>query len=212
MTKRLLALCTAAAVSLGLAAAPAAPTLAQSKNSAPLSAQERATVQQAAAYLDRLTSAKGRFIQTDPNGRTVTGNFYLKRPGKIRFEYDAPSRMLVVADGKNVKLYDPRLKTFDQYPLSRTPLSLFLSRNIGLEKSAVSNVVRGANGFSFSARDPRRQAEGYITISFGENPIRLSEWTVVDGQNRRTRVRLTQLTPGPVSDSLFVLNNPVARR
>lgn len=210
MRKAALALFAAAAVVT--ASAPAAPTRAQSASSAKLSTTELNLVQRANSYLGTFTSARGRFQQTDANGRATTGTFYIKRPGRIRFEYDAPSRLLVVADGQNVKIYDQRLKTFDQYPLSRTPLSVFLSRSIDLNRYAVSNVVRSSNGFSFSARDARRQGQGYITLSFGENPVRLSEWTVVDAQRRRTRVRVTSLTPGPVSDGLFVLNNPAARR
>lgn len=211
MMKKTLFALFAAATAL-TAAVPAAPTLAQSSSSAALSPTERALVQRANSYLGTFTSARGRFQQTDANGRTTTGTFYIKRPGRIRFEYDAPSRLLVVADGTNVKIYDQRLKTFDQYPLSRTPLAVFLSRSIDLDRYAVSNVVRSGNGFSFSARDNRRQSQGYITLSFGENPVRLSEWTVVDAQRRRTRVRVLSLAPGPVSDSLFVLNNPTQRR
>lgn len=210
MKKALFALFAAGAAMS--AAVPAAPVLAQSAGSAALSPTERALVQRANGYLGGLTSARGRFQQTDANGRVTTGTFYLKRPGRIRFEYDAPSRLLVVADGTNVKIYDQRLRTFDQYPLSRTPLSVFLNRSIDLNRYAVSNVTRSGNGFSFSARDARRQGQGYITLSFGENPVRLSEWTVVDAQRRRTRVRLLSLNPGPVSDSLFVLNNPTQRR
>jgi len=201
-----------AAAAAAVAAVPAAPTLAQSRNSAPLSATERALVQKANGYLAAFASARGRFQQTDAQGRVTTGTFYIKRPGRIRFEYDAPSRLLVVADGRNVKVYDQRLRTFDQYPLSRTPLSAFLSRSIDLNRYAVSNVVRSRNGFSFSARDNRSPGQGYITLSFGENPTRLSEWTVVDAQRRRTRVRVLSLKPGPVPDSLFVLNNPTQRR
>lgn len=201
-----------AAAAAAVAAVPAAPTLAQSRNSAQLSSTERALVQKANGYLATFASARGRFQQTDAQGRVTTGTFYIKRPGRIRFEYDAPSRLLVVADGTHVKMYDQRLRTFDQYRLSQTPLAAFLNRSIDLNRYAVSNVVRSRNGFAFSARDNRNPGQGYITLSFGENPTRLSEWTVVDAQRRRTRVRVLSLTPGPVPDRLFVLNNPTQRR
>src|SRR3712207_2625614 len=109
MKKNLIAL----AAALVTGAAPTLPVLAQSPG---FSASDRAAVDQASAYLQGLTSARGRFVQTDPNGQVTQGTFYLQRPGKIRFEYDAPSRLLVVADGSNINISDPRLKTFRRYP------------------------------------------------------------------------------------------------
>ena len=103
---------TRRALALGLAALPL-PALAQRAPIAPLSAADRALVDRAAAYLQGLTEAKGRFVQTDARGSTTQGTLYLKRPGKARFEYDAPSKLLVVSDGGNVSIADGRLKTFE---------------------------------------------------------------------------------------------------
>lgn len=213
MTRRTLALLAAATLAVG---APALPFLAEAGSSAQaqtggLSAADRALVQRAGAYLNGLKSARGRFTQTDPNGRTTTGTFALKRPGKVRFEYDKPSGLLIVADGRNASVYDSRLKTFDQSPLNRSPLSLFLSNDISLTKGSISGVTRSNGGFAFSARDRGGLADGYVTLAFTDNPLRLTGWTVVDGQRRSTRVRLTNLTPAAVSDSLFVLNNPARK-
>lgn len=202
---------TAAAVIA--ASTPALPALTPAQaQTGGLSAPDRALVERAGAYLNTLKAARGRFTQTDPNGRTTTGSFALKRPGKVRFEYDKPSGLLIVADGKNASIYDARLKTFDQSPLSRSPLSLFLSNNISVTKGSISGVTRSPGGFAFSARDRGGLADGYVTLSFADNPLRLTGWTVVDGQRRSTRVRLNSLTPTAVPDSLFVLNNPVARK
>jgi len=211
--KRTLSIAAAVAIA---AAIPALPLLAPSggqaqAQSSALNAEDRALVEQAGAYLNTLKSARGRFTQTDPNGRVTTGSYALKRPGKVRFEYDKPSGLLLVADGKNAGIYDARLKTFEQTPLSRSPLSLFLSNNISVTKGSVSGVTRSKDGFAFSARDRGGLANGYVTLNFAENPLRLTGWTIVDGQKRSTRVRLNSLTPGPVSDSLFVLNNPAKR-
>lgn len=211
MKRNALALLAAAALA---AATPALPSLAQSRGqaSAALSASDRQLVERAGAYLNSLKSARGRFTQTDANGRTTTGSYALKRPGKVRFEYDRPSGLLLVADGRNASIYDSRLKTFEQTPLNRSPLSLFLSNNISVTKGSISSVTRSNNGFAFSARDRGGLADGYVTLNFAENPLRLTGWTVVDGQRRTTRVRLNTLTPGPVSDSLFVLNRPAGTR
>ena len=111
---------TIAALLTSVALAGAAPTLAAPPRAAAavsLSAADQALVRQATASLQALTNAKGRFVQTDPNGAASQGTFYLQRPGKMRFEYDPARPLLVVSDGSNVKIYDRALKTFDQYPL-----------------------------------------------------------------------------------------------
>lgn len=210
MMKRSLALLAAAA--LTATALPALPPLATPAQAQSLSAADRALVDRAGAYLNGLRSARGRFTQTDANGRTTTGSYALKRPGKVRFEYDKPSGLLIVADGRNANIYDARLKTFDQSPLNRSPLSLFLSNDVSVTKGSISGVTRSRDGFAFSARDRGGLADGYVTLNFADSPLRLTGWTVVDGQRRTTRVRLNTLTPGPVPDSLFVLNRPAGAR
>jgi outer membrane lipoprotein-sorting protein len=198
------------ALALGLAAAPltAAPVAVQAQ--AALAPADRALVDRAVTYLEGLSEAKGRFVQTDARGRTVTGALYLKRPGKARFAYDAPSGLLVVSDGGVVSVQDPRLKTFDQYPLSATPLSLFLARTIRLDRGvAIARVARARDGFSITARDGRRETAGEITLDFVDNPLRLSGWTVVDAQRRPTRISLIALDRASGLDrSLFVLKDP----
>src|SRR5687767_9437007 len=131
-------------LALALAAAPlAGPAFGQG-----LAAADKALVDRATAYLQALDQAKARFVQTDARGRSVTGTVYLKRPGKARFAYDPPSGLLVVSDGGVVSVQDKRLKTFDQYPLSTTPLSLFLAKTIRLDRGvSIARVSRLADGF-----------------------------------------------------------------
>jgi len=208
LTRRSLALAFA---TLPLAAAGlAAPALAARPQIAPLSEADRALVDKAAAYLQGLTEAKAHFVQTDPRGGTSQGTLYMQRPGKARFAYDPPSGLLVVADGHNVSIANSQLKTFDSYPLMATPLSIFLARQIRLDKGiVVSNVSRMADGFSITARDGRKQAEGQITLTFSDNPITLVGWTVTDAQGASTRIRLSGLDrTGGLNRSLFVLNDP----
>lgn len=200
---------TRRALALGLAALPL-PALAQRAPAAPLSAADKALVDRAAAYLEGLTEAKGRFVQTDARGAMTQGSLYLKRPGKARFEYDKPSGLLVVSDGGNVSIADSRLKTFDAYPLMATPLSIFLARQIRLDRGInVTRVARLADGFSITARDGKKQAEGQITLTFSDSPMALVGWTVTDAQGSSTRIRLTSLTKtSGLAPSLFVLKDP----
>lgn len=195
-------------LALGLALLPL-PALAQSR--APgLKAEDQALVDRAVAYLEGLAEAKGRFVQTDPRGSTSQGAVYLKRPGKARFDYDAPAGLLVVSDGGRVSIANSKLKTFESYPLMATPLSLFLARQIRLDRGVViSRVSRLSDGFSITARDGKKQAEGQITLSFTDSPLRLAGWTVTDAQGQSTRIRLTQLEKASgLAPSLFVLNDP----
>lgn len=182
---------------------------AQSRPAPVLSAEDKALVQKAVAYLQSLTSVKGRFVQTDPRGRSGGGDFYLKRPGKVRFAYDAPNELLVVSDGNQVSVYDKRLKTFQAYALNVTPLSLFLAREIRLDRGVVvTEVRRYADGFSITARDGGKVTAGQIQLVFGDAPMRLREWTVTDVQGQRTRVELSGLAPASLDPALFILRDP----
>lgn len=198
---------TRRSLTLALAAAPVAgPAFAQTS----LPAADQALVDRAIAYLEGLGEAKARFVQTDARGRATTGQLFMKRPGKARFAYDPPSGLLVVSDGGVVSVQDKRLKTFDQYPLAATPLSLFLARTIRLDRGVrITRVARMADGFAITARDGKKQTAGEIILTFTDRPLSLVGWTVTDAQQRPTRIQLLDLqrTAG-LDRSLFVLKDP----
>lgn len=210
MTTRrdLLALAAAA----GLAPALASPALAAAP--AKLSPADQALVDKAVAYLSGLKTTKGRFVQTDGRNVSTQGTIYLQRPGKARFEYDAPSGLTVVSDGSYVYVSDSRLKTFDGYPLKSTPLALFLAREIRLDRGVrVVRVARLADGFSITAADVRKETRGEITLNFSESPMRLIGWTITDARGAATRLRLTELSPtGAFPPATFALKDPRPRR
>jgi outer membrane lipoprotein-sorting protein len=176
-----------------LAAAPAlllAPGLAH----AALSAADQALVDKATSYLQGLSSARGKFVQTDARGSQTTGMLYLQRPGKARFEYEAPSSLLVVSDGRVVSVADKRLKTVNRYFLSQTPLKLFLADEIRLDRGVHIAGVKALNdGFEITAQDRAGKTKGQIIMTFGGSPLQLLGWTVTDARNAPTRVRLTSL-------------------
>jgi len=216
LTKRSLLLGFAA-----LTAASAAPVLAQgSKNqfsgliSPPsFNAADKARIASATNYLTALGTAHGRFEQTDFKGRKTVGTWYLARPGKMRFEYDAPYSLLIVSDGKNVSMWDPRLQSFDRYPLSETPLSLFLARQIRFDQNVVVTAVSSnGQGFTLKARDRRKSVEGSVVLGFDQAPggaITLREWTITDAAGRATNLRLTSFArDSALKPELFVLNKP----
>jgi len=196
------ALCALCLVAPGVAAPASAP--------APLSAADLATVGQATAYLQGLSSARAHFIQTDARGATSQGEFLLQRPGKARFAYAPPSGLVIASNGHVVSVLDARLNTFQSYPLGMTPLALFLSKEIRLDRGVlVTKVAPTAEGFSILARDGRRRSEGQIALFFGRSPLSLLGWTVTDAQGGSTRVRLLDLAAaGPFDARLFTLQPP----
>jgi outer membrane lipoprotein-sorting protein len=191
-----------------LAATSLTPAMAQSS----LSAGDRAAVDQAADYLQALDQVEGRFVQTDWRGTQSQGEFYLQRPGRARFVYDPPSSLLVVADGRNVSVSDPRLKTFNRYPLGSTPLSLFLTKDVRFDRGvAVTRVDQTADGFSLTAHDAAHPNQGEVVLTFAIDPMRLREWRLTDREGHVTDLRITQFQAVTGLDpSLFVLDDPRA--
>ena len=126
------------------------------------------------AYLVGLRGAQGRFRQTNPNGSTQTGTFYLAKPGRIRFEYDVPEGAMVIADGTNVGVFDPKSnRNPTRYPLSRTPLSLLLRENLSLrEPGMVLGATRDAAGVNITVVDPRSPNEGRMVMTLRRRPDR----------------------------------------
>ena len=195
---------------LALLALGAAPFVIAAAPPAPLSAEDSALVAKAVAYLDNLTCDKGRFQQVDARGALTTGTFFLQRPGRARFDYDPPSGLVIASNGFKVTVVDHRLKTIQAYPLGFTPLGLFLAKNIRLDRGVqVTSVARTAAGFSITARDRHHPNQGSIDMTFTNDPIRLTGWTVTDSRGQSVQVRLAELTPAtPQSWRFFELADP----
>ncbi len=195
-------LCSALAAAFALAMGGSASARAD------LSADQQAMVQRASDSLQELHTVTARFTQVDAGGQTTTGTLYLQRPGKARFQYDPPSGLLVVSDGTFVAVSDTRLKTFSEYPLGRTPLSLLLGREVRLDRADITAVDETPNGFSISARG-HGEAQGRLTLYFGGEAAALRGWNLVDAQGRETRVRFGPLEPaGRLAPGLFYPRDP----
>jgi outer membrane lipoprotein-sorting protein len=183
----------------------AAPALLLATPALALTTADQAMVDKAVAYLQGLPTARGRFVQTDPRGSVSQGLIYLQRPGRARFEYDAPSSLLVVSDGKVVSVADKRLKTVNRYFLSQTPLKLFLADEIRLDRGVtVSRVTKLNDGFEITAQDRAGKTRGQIVLTFSDSPMQLIGWKITDARNAVTQVRLTSLTrAGDLDPNLF---------
>jgi len=147
-------------------------------------------------YLNGIQSATSDFTQVNDDGSLSTGTVYLQRPGRMRFEYDPPEDLLVMAGGGQIGVFDGRsnLRQAERYPLRRTPLNLILERNVDLSRRrmVVGHDQDGA-ATVVTAQDPEHPEYGTIQLQFTSNPIELRQWVVRDGQGAKTTVILGQL-------------------
>ena len=163
------------------------------------------------AYLNKLQTAKGEFTQINDDGSISTGTIYIKRPGKVRFDYNPPESALVIAGSNTVVIYDGKSNQApESYPLSRTPLSIILARNVNL---GAANMVTGhaydGTATVVTAQDPAHPEYGNIQMKFTGNPVELRQWIINDGNGSQTTVVLGDLqTGGSLPNSLFNVGAP----
>jgi outer membrane lipoprotein-sorting protein len=201
---------------LGLSALLLAPA-AYAQETAPVVLDGAARAEglaQANRSLNAVQRLQGRFMQTSPGGARASGTLYLQRPGRLRFQYDPPATMLIVADGSVVSMRDTELRTTERTPLRSTPLNLILGQTINLERDArVLRVSRAGPWLMITARDRRGQTDGQITLQFHGPNAELRSWDVIDATGARTRITLSDITqPASFDRSLFRLEDVLPNR
>jgi outer membrane lipoprotein-sorting protein len=192
---------------------------------APARAQQPAPAQPAAAsqssqaeaiesvnsYFNSITHLQGTFVQVDANDDRTRGRFYVQRPGRIRFDYVAPSALRIVADGRNLSIEDLDLKTVDTYPLEKTPFRMLLAKQVDLVRDArVVNVEQTATELKVTLSDRARDS-GDITLVFDRSgaSLRLKEWVIDDAQGLKTRITVSNLTEGKALSADFFRPTPM---
>lgn len=163
-------------------------------------------VRQAENYLRSLTTARARFVQTAPDGVQTGGTFYLSRPGRLRFQYDAPSRDFVVADGFFIYFYDGQAGEQTNAPIGQTLADFLLRTDLRLSGDlSVYNVRRAGDLLQISISQTSDPAAGTLILGFTENPMSLKKWRVIDGQGLITEVELSGIETGlSLASDLFV--------
>jgi len=158
-------------------------------------AAQRAQVDKVSAYLSRVQQLRGKFVQVGPDGSRVTGEFYIQKPGRIRFEYDPPSPIEIIADGQSVVVRDRKLATQDVYPLSQTPLRFLLSERIDLLNDTNVIGVRADDTFVTVTIEERQVLIGTsrLVMMVGAKDYQLKQWTVTDPQGYDTTVAVSNL-------------------
>ena len=178
-------------------------TRARTATDGTFDASQRAQAAKISSYLSSLSTLVGNFVQVAPNGNRSTGEFYMQKPGKVRFAYDPPSPIDVVSDGSSMVVRDRKLATQDVYPLSQTPLRYLLSDRIDLLKD--TNVVNiSADDVFITVTIEEKQpliGTSRMMLMIGAKDNQLKQWTVTDPQGYDTTVALynlnTQKKPDP---------------
>lgn len=168
----------------------------------------------AVAALRGISTMTADFTQTDRNGSTVPGKLFLKRPGKIRFEYVPSAKMLVVSNGKSLYLVDYEVKQVQRWPIGNSPLGALLDPSRDVKAFGKLMPTDNPNVVSVEVRDRKHPEYGVITLIFirdaaSPGGLRLTNWVALDAQNNRTTVRLSNQAYGPaIADNKFSFTDP----
>jgi len=198
-------LALAAAVTLPAAITPVAVL------AAPAPSGDLALVQQS---LRATSSMTADFSQTDRNGKVLTGTLTLKKPGKIRFQYQQGVPLLIVGDGKNLYFIDYSVAQVQRWPVGNSPLGVLINPNKDISRFAHIAPSGDPRIVSVEASDPNHPEYGRITLVFARDAaapggLMLQGWVTLDAQNNRTTIKLSnQKFDVPVSDNSFRWNDP----
>jgi len=165
---------------------------------------------QVEAYLNGIHTLKARFIQTSGDGKQVAGDFYLDRPGHMRFQYDPPVTDFIVADGLFVYYYDGQMKQQSNTPITLSLADFFLRKNLSFSGDLkVSGIKRDGGLLQVTLVQTKDPLAGSLTLGFTENPMQLKKWRVVDPQGAVTEVELFDLQTGiTLKSNLFKYYDP----
>jgi outer membrane lipoprotein-sorting protein len=189
--------------------APAAPVAAQA--SSPTSSGD---LDAAVAALRGISTLQASFIQTDRNGQRMSGTLTMKRPGRIRFQYQPGIPLLIVSDGKALTLIDYEVKQVQRWPIKNSPLGALLDPTRDVKTFGTLQPTGDPGVISVEVRDRKHPEYGVITLIFARNAaapggLELVSWVALDSQNQRTTIRLANHRYGmAVADNVFRYNDP----
>ncbi|MDJ0822050.1 MAG: outer membrane lipoprotein carrier protein LolA [Paracoccaceae bacterium] len=174
---------------------------------------QKLSLNEISRYLNTIQSAESAFTQINSDGTISTGTILIKRPGKVRFDYNPPERALVVATAGAVYILDRKLGAQpNTYPLSQTPLSIILARNVNLAQAGmVTGHSYDGTATIVTAQDPKRPQYGRIQMKFTGNPVELRQWVIIDGDGTQTTVVLGGLKKTSLPNRVFSIEAELNR-
>ncbi|NQV55548.1 MAG: outer membrane lipoprotein carrier protein LolA [Rhodospirillales bacterium] len=165
--------------------------------SAKLSPRDKADIARIEDYLNRLHTMTAKFLQVASTGEVATGKVYLSRPGKMRFEYDPPSPLMLIADGTFLIQIDRELDETTHIFLSSTPVGFLVAKDVKFSGDVtVTGIRRGPNTMRVHVVNTEDPEKGSLTLVFSDKPLALYQWQVKDAQSIRTSVSLTSMRTG----------------
>jgi outer membrane lipoprotein-sorting protein len=182
--------------------------------SVPAAAQAVNPLDEAVAALRAIGTLQANFVQTDRSGQTVSGVLTLKRPGRIRFQYEKGVPLLIVSDGKALTLIDYEVRQVQRWPIKNSPLGALLDPTRDVRKFGTLKPTGNPNVISIEVRDRTHPEYGVITLIFTRKAsapggLELSYWVAQDSQNKRTTVQLSNQRYGmAIPDSAFGWKDP----
>lgn len=176
-------------------------------------AQDQQVLTQVSKYMNQLTSVSGRFTQINADGSRSAGRYWLRRPGRVRFEYDG-GQSLVVADGVNIAIFDAKSNApVQRYPIRSTPLRFLLARDIDLTRENLAYGTDSEGGFTtVNLRDPKAPNDGAMQLRLRNSPPALTQWVVREKSGQTTTVVLESIEPVSNMDMLLFNIEAIARR
>lgn len=208
MRTLLAALSSAAVLTFGMVQAQAQTPVQQAQ--APASNLQVAEVER---YFNSIRTMQARFVQSNPGGTVVQGTLSVSRPGRMRFEYDPPSQLKIVADGSQVTMWDIANRDFGQWPIGWTAASFLVREPMVLQGGdlTVEKIERADGMLQLTMSQTRKPSEGKVIVRLAENPMVLRGWSIIDSRGQRVDVSLNGLQTGlPLAASLFKFDGPDA--
>ena len=178
-------------------------------------AAEKISLNEISSYFNAMTTAEAQFSQITDTGETSTGRLFIRRPGRIRFEYDPPEATLVVVGGGQVAVFDPKSRDEPlRFPLRHSPLNLVLEREVDLaQRDMVVAHFEVESQTAVTLQDLENPDYGFIQLIFNDNPVQLHQWVVQDNSGGQTHIILDSLTEGgKLSNMLFNIQHEMRKR
>ena len=184
---------------------------AGSKEGMELDIHQVLLVNKVSKYFSNLNMLEGRFVQVSADNKRMRGKFYLKRPGRFRFDYARPSRQIVISDGRYLAIQDLDLRNEDRVALNDTPFRLLLRSDVDLIRDAhIMEVRESEDTLVVGLQDKDPDTVGQIKLFMSTKPdLELKEWITRDAQGIDTRVAVSNLSrPEELDSELFRIKSP----
>jgi outer membrane lipoprotein-sorting protein len=195
---------------------PSSPEWSQTVTKEPsgqeFDAKQLELIQKVTAYFNQMGDMEGTFVQTSPDQKRLRGKIYVKRPSSFRFEYNLPSKQLIISDGNYMIVQDHDLKTDDRWGLDKTPFRIVLRKDVDLRRDArILEVGETDDRIFVTLQDKNPDTPGRLKLYLQKRPtVELKEWVTIDSQGQQTRVELTAFTKADKLDDKLFVPPPIA--